>query len=538
MAKPRTPNQKKAYAALKGRLNQYSHMVQTVYDTLNAEAARLALSTGYEGDGEFSWDDYPKTQKRIADLQARFVGDISSVVYAGTSQEWAESNLLQDLLVNKALKSYKAQAHGQRFKMYYQPNSEALKAFQERADHGMNLSDRLWKQSQGYRRELECAIGTAVEKGTSAVTLSKRISKYLTNFDQLKADYKEKYGKVADCHDCEYNSIRLARTEINMSYRTAEQKRWQQLDFVLGYEIKLSGSHPVTDICDELKGRYPKDFVWTGWHPSCMCYSIPILKTEEEFWADDDTPSENAVTDVPEKVHEWLGENAERLGKAAERGTLPYWLRDNPQLLEGMTAKKVEPALREIIGEKNDIHDMFDTSSPESKVRMALHNERVREYKRVRESDEYENVAFDFKTLGLKANHVGHNFDKRGGVYEKHVRDAGYNAGHAVILENELGGAFSERFTEGTWDGKKFEVAGCETGTSNNILHGLSHCASKGETRIAVLDFPKGGFNREVWERTLGRYRGLKNVNNGQYLEFERIICVQEGEIIIDIPFP
>ena len=351
MGKPRTPSQKKAYAALKGRLNQYSHMVQTVYDTLNAEAAKLALSTGYEGDGEFSWDDYPKTQKRIADLQARFVGDISSVVYAGTSQEWAESNLLQDLLVNKALKSYKAQVHGKKYAVYYQPNSEALKAFQERADHGMNLSDRLWKQSQGYRRELECAIGTAVEKGTSAVTLSKRISKYLTNFDQLKADYKEKYGKAADCHDCEYNSIRLARTEINMSYRTAEQKRWQQLDFVLGYEIKLSGSHPVTDICDELKGRYPKDFVWTGWHPSCMCYSIPILKTEEEFWADDDTPSESAVNDVPDKVHEWLGENAERLEKAAERGTLPYWLRDNPQLLEGMTAKKVEPALREIIGE-------------------------------------------------------------------------------------------------------------------------------------------------------------------------------------------
>lgn len=538
MGKPRTPNQKKAYAALKGRLNQYSYMVQTVYDTLNAEAARLALSTGYDGDGEFRWDDFPQTQKRIDDLQARFVGDIGSVVYTGTSQEWAESNLLQDLLVTKVLKSYKAQVHGKKYAVYYQTNSEALKAFQERADNGMNLSARLWKQSQGYRRELECAIGAAVEKGTSAITLSKRISKYLTNYDQLKADYKEKYGKAADCHDCEYNSIRLARTEINMAYRTAEQKRWQQLDFVLGYEIKLSGSHPVTDICDELKGRYPKDFVWTGWHPSCMCYSIPILKTEEEFWADDDTPSVNAVTDVPEKVHEWVGENAERLEKAAERGTLPYWLRDNPQLLEGMTAKKVEPALREIIGEKNDIHDMFDTSSPESKVRMALHNERVREYKRVHESDEYENVAFDFKTLGLKANHVGHNFDKRGGVYEKHVRDAGYNAGHAVILENELGGAFSERFTEGTWDGKKFEVAGCETGTSNNILHGLSHCASKGETRIAVLDFPKGGFNREVWERTLGRYRGLKNVNNGQYLDFERIICVQEGEIIIDIPFP
>ena len=69
-------------------------------------------------------------------------------------------------------------------------------------------------------------------------------------------------------------------------------------------------------------------------------------------------------------------------------------------------------------------------------------------------------------------------------------------------------------------------------------MHGLSHCASKGETRIAVLDFPKGGFNQDVWERTMKRYRGLKNVENGQYLEFERIICVQKGEIIIDIPFP
>lgn len=328
MAKPRTPNQKKAYAALKGRLNQYSYLVQTVYDTLNAEAARLALSTGYTGEREFRWSDYPQTQKRVADLQARFVGDIGSVVYAGTSREWKESNIMQDLLATKALKSYRAQVNGRRVKVYYQPNNDAMKAFQERADRGMNLSAKLWNQSGNYKQELEYAISAAIEKGMSAVTLSKRVSRYLNDFPALKADYKERYGHAVECFDCEYRSIRLARTEINMAYRTAEQKRWQQFDFVLGYEIKLSGSHPVTDICDELKGRYPKDFHFVGWHPACMCYCVPILKTEDEFWADDDAPSVNAVADVPQNFKEWIENNKQRV---KYHTTVPYFVEDNPK---------------------------------------------------------------------------------------------------------------------------------------------------------------------------------------------------------------
>jgi len=139
---------------------------------------------------------------------------------------------------------------------------------------------------------------------------------------------------------------------------------------------------------------------------------------------------------------------------------------------------------------------------------------------------------------GVKATHKGHNFDKDKGSYEKDILDAGFKAGHSVILENEQGGTINQRFTEGTWDGRKAEVAGCETATSNNILHGLSHCASKRETKVAILDFPLGGFDQNVWERTLNRYRGLKKQNTGQYVEFERIVCVQNKQIIIDIPFP
>ena len=119
-----------------------------------------------------------------------------------------------------------------------------------------------------------------------------------------------------------------------MAYRQAENLRWKQMDFIVGYEIKLSGKHHHADICDDLKGEYPKDFVWTGWHPNDMCYKVPILKTEEEFWGWDGrgeapTTSVNEVKDVPPAFNAWVNDNRERIERAEKRGTLPYFIRDN-----------------------------------------------------------------------------------------------------------------------------------------------------------------------------------------------------------------
>ena len=97
--------------------------------------------------------------------------------------------------------------------------------------------------------------------------------------------------------------------------------------------------HPFYDICDELKGKYPKDFKFTGWHPHCRCIATTILKTEAEMDADDeailrgDEPadpdtSENAVTELPDNFTQWLADNEER---AKTRYSVPYFLRDNLQ---------------------------------------------------------------------------------------------------------------------------------------------------------------------------------------------------------------
>lgn len=347
MSKPKIPNQKKKYQELNNRLNRYVALVEQIYDTLNLEAAKAVLRTDYSADSDkpFKWSDYPQTRKQIADIQMQFVDDIHSVIYRGTSEEWKNSNEVQDLIADKVLQAYDAIVDKKKYTVLYQTNSDALKAFQSRKDKGFNISDKLWNQSTIYKEELEAAISCAIQKGTSAVTLSKQISKYLLDFPSLQKDYKEKYGSAKHLKDCEYRSIRLARSEINMAYRTAENERWKQMDFVVGYEIKLSSSHhhrmPHGDICDMLAGRYPKDFVWTGWHPNDLCYKIPILKTEEEFWewdgrSDVSTESVNEVKDVPNAFKQWVGANAYRIEEAKKRGTLPYFVRDNQKRIDSI----------------------------------------------------------------------------------------------------------------------------------------------------------------------------------------------------------
>ena len=342
MAKPKTPNQKRKYGELNKRLAKYVMLVESIYEDLNLEAAKIVGITDFtiDSDRPFMWSDYPQTRKRIRDLQERFVEDIGAVIYSGTSEEWKNSNEVQDLLANKVLQTYGATIGKEKYEILYQPNNDALKAFQQRKDKGFTISDKLWNQSTLYKQELEEAISCAIQKGTSAIILSKQISKYLLDFPQLQKDYKERFGKASRAMDCEYRSIRLVASEINMAYRQAENLRWQQMDFVVRYEIKLSNNHtcngkPFQDICDILAGKYPKDFQWTSWHPLCRCYKIPILKTEEEFWEWDGrneatTASVNEVKDVPDAFKKWINENIQR---AKSWDSAPYFIRDNDKYI-------------------------------------------------------------------------------------------------------------------------------------------------------------------------------------------------------------
>lgn len=111
------------------------------------EAAKAVSRTKYSPDSDkpFKWSDYPQTKKQIDDIQAQFVDDIHAAIYRGTSEEWKNSNEAQDLIANKVLRAYNAQVDKEKYKVLYQTNSDALKAFQNRKDKGLNISAKLWQ---------------------------------------------------------------------------------------------------------------------------------------------------------------------------------------------------------------------------------------------------------------------------------------------------------------------------------------------------------------------------------------------------------
>lgn len=90
-----------------------------------------------------------------------------------------------------------------------------------------------------------------------------------------------------------------------------------------------------------MKGKYPKDFKWTGWHPNDLCYVIPIIKTEEQFWLPESERGKDndEITDVPQGFKTWVANNQDRIARAEKRGTLPYFVRDNRERV-GLTKEK------------------------------------------------------------------------------------------------------------------------------------------------------------------------------------------------------
>lgn len=331
MARRTLPNQRKAYKELNKRLNGYTRKVVAIYSMLAYEGAKLVIENDYDGEKEFHFSDYPKTKKKVNNLFQTFRSDMQALIYSGISDEWKRSNALQDLLANDVLKGFTRTIGDEKRKLYYDPNNSALEAFKKRKNAGLTISQRLWKQTPVVKKNLERALSTGIAKGVSVVQLSKRVTKYLNDYSSLSRDYRKKYGKALDISGCEYRSVRLVRNEINLAYRTAEQERWKKMDYIKGKRIRTTQnlSHK-TDMCDALAGDYPKDFLWIGWHVNCMCYAVPIVMSEEEYWNGDNVSREELqLKELPDNAQEWMSLNRKELTENP-----PYWISDNGIILE------------------------------------------------------------------------------------------------------------------------------------------------------------------------------------------------------------
>ena len=341
----------------------YERQVDAIYRAAAKEAAALGVSIkDFNPDRMFSFSDYPNTRKKIEKLLSDLQTGIMAVIVNGIRSEWTLANNKNDELARQVFGESIGKLTKEQERRYFSTNGAARDAFIKRKTDGLGLSDRVWKYTNQFKEEIELGLDLGIRSGRSADELSRDLRSYLQHPDKLFRRVRNKHGQLVlsqrarayhpgrGVYRSSYkNARRLAATETNIAYRTADYERWQQFDFVVGIEIKLSNNHPEPDICDDLKGRYPKDFKFTGWHPHCRCHVETVLKTPDELIADNrrimegGKPTEtsvNTVADVPQAFTDWVEANRERMTAAK---SLPYFIRDNSKYVE-RTPKATTPS--------------------------------------------------------------------------------------------------------------------------------------------------------------------------------------------------
>ena len=341
----------------------YERQVDAIYRTAAKEAAALGVSIrDFNPDRLFSFSDYPTTQRKIEKLLSDLQSGLETIIVNGIRSEWTLANNKNDELARQVFGDNIGKLTKEQERRYFSTNGAARDAFIKRKTDGLGLSDRVWKYTNQFKDEIELGLDLGIRSGRSADELSRDLRSYLQHPDKLFRRVRNKHGQLVlsqrarayhpgrGVYRSSYkNARRLAATETNIAYRTADYERWQQFDFVVGIKIALSNNHPVHDICDELKGLYPKDFKFTGWHPHCRCHVETVLKTPDELMADNrrimegGKPTEtsvNTVADVPQAFTDWVEANRERMTAAK---SLPYFIRDNSKYVE-RTPKATTPS--------------------------------------------------------------------------------------------------------------------------------------------------------------------------------------------------
>ena len=359
----------------KEQLNNLFAVYNKRLGRLYSDYVKKLTSLGYgedvlEDDALFNFDNFPQLKARLNDIFNDYYQNsllcYKSGITDGVALAYNHDEMViggYSVLTDKAIRVARDTA------------AATFIANRLKTKNGLNLAQTVWNYCQQTKSEFEMAmsntIADGVKKGSSAEEIGKSIRKYLNDPDMMYRRYHtikvQKNGKKKDVvtwrrrriidgkvrfieeplekvgmgvyRSARKNALRVARTEINSAYHKARNERWQNEPFVIGQYIHVSPQHNIDDICNDLEGRYPKDYVWISWHPQCICTSDPITiqgEEKKEFYkrlmAGEDMSnyvSPFAVLTMPEKYNQYIKDNSEAIVKAGMKGKLAWHLQDN-----------------------------------------------------------------------------------------------------------------------------------------------------------------------------------------------------------------
>lgn len=395
------------------RTEAYAEKVRQLFAATVNEILALNKSVPTLDEGVmYSFDgDNMRIQKKVEALLRQLHSVVTTAIRKGITLEWEQANVECDKLVSSCFG--KEVLSSPEFSAWNNRNTAAMNAFANRTEDGLNLSGRIWQSVQQLRDEMEIAMTVAIGEGDSAQSISRKVRQYLNDPDLMFRRFRFKKGedeqgkpiygrkwkkRIKDEKTGKYrwidydrkdyktgsgvykssakNAMRVARSETNIAYRRADNERWQQMDFVLGQRIQLSKNHPKKDICDKLAGDYPKDFVFDGWHVQCFCFATPILIDEDEMAkvteaflkGEKYTPRGKQITEYPANFKDWVRDNKENILASRDRGTEPYFIRNNSAAIDQI----LDPKPKELtIAEKAALRHEARTPEQEAAIRNA-----------------------------------------------------------------------------------------------------------------------------------------------------------------------
>ena len=296
------------------RINKYLLSINAIYDDLVREIALIAVKMKVS-DKLFRFKDYQRITKQVNDSLQSYQDRLISSIKVYSEYEW-DYGLAK---VDDELKGQLSKVKGKVLPEAYDTkmreiskqsqNKQAFEAFQKRKVGKFTTSERVWKIGAQARENLEFALDAGLKEGISAQELARSIKSNLNNPDALFRKVRDKHGNLQLSKNAQSfhpgqgvyrsahkNALRLASNEINIAYREAEQTRIRQNNDVVGVQINLSPSHRHYDMCDELKGTYPKDFNWSSWHVNCYSNDMEVftqkgwqnmsdVQTDDKVWS-------------------------------------------------------------------------------------------------------------------------------------------------------------------------------------------------------------------------------------------------------------
>lgn len=313
------------------RLLSQQGQVKRIFDEFTRRSG-LILTQWTEKNTDNVWIRNTTLEKQIDNLLKALHSDLLANINNNTTGAWEASNLKNDDLLKAFIKDLAlpeliGQSKYEKLeKGMFARNMEALKAFQQRKIEGSTVSDNVWNAVDGAKQNLEYYLSSGISTGRPAATISQDIRQLLQDPDKRFRRVKNEEGKLTlskpmqDYHPGQgqyrssyMNALRVAVTETNQSYRTADHERWKNQGFVLGIEVHRSKSNKgPCAICDPMVGKYPPDYKFVGNHPFYIYSAVPIMLEGEEFidyLLTGEVPQDKIIKTVPQSAINFVNKN-------------------------------------------------------------------------------------------------------------------------------------------------------------------------------------------------------------------------------------